>query len=434
MIENPLVSVVIPTYNREKMLEKAMQSVLNQTYANLELIIADDCSTDKTEELVKRYMDKDNRVRYVKADQNAGAAVTRNMGAALAKGDYLAFNDSDSVWTENKLERQLGIFESHQGEEVGMVYHPYIQKSEHSEMMVPFQENPSGWYEDKEIFQYLLEMPLVGTPTMMIPMHVWKQIGGFDIRLQCLEDYELSLRIAKQYPVYYTHEALLIDYFTEDCISENMRAEAEASFSILREFAEDMERYKTKACFLLRIWKQCKRRNKENEFEEQFERYVEEFHEDEIKLRRQMSDYERQNHVSNSNLDLFAEKWLQVYQASPIMEGITNTAFAIQYYDLIWAIYDGEYYKAMKEIEKYIINRNCNYRLLLAEVAVNLGWFLENETAVVAAGKIKAEQEILEKQFTKAAEDLQWLHEMVPDDRDINEAIKMVEQLKGIGQ
>ena len=99
-----LVSVIIPTYNRAHLIKRSAESVLNQTYTNLELIIVDDGSTDDTEEVVKTL--NDNRVTYIK-QPNQGACAARNNGIDHAKGEFIAFQDSDDVWHEDKLEKQI---------------------------------------------------------------------------------------------------------------------------------------------------------------------------------------------------------------------------------------------------------------------------------------------------------------------------------------
>lgn len=104
-----LVSIVTPTYNCGKFIEETIKSVLNQTYKNWEMIIVDDCSTDNTGEIVKKYVDADDRIIYYCLDNNSGAAVARSKAIELARGNYIAFLDSDDLWTTDKLEVQLNI-------------------------------------------------------------------------------------------------------------------------------------------------------------------------------------------------------------------------------------------------------------------------------------------------------------------------------------
>jgi glycosyltransferase involved in cell wall biosynthesis len=98
MKKEPLVSCIIPTYNREKFLPDSIDSVLKQTYKNWELIIVDDRSTDGTKKLIEKYMKKDKRIKYVKNKHKQGPAGARNQGVELAKGEYIAFLDSDDEW------------------------------------------------------------------------------------------------------------------------------------------------------------------------------------------------------------------------------------------------------------------------------------------------------------------------------------------------
>lgn len=102
-----LVSIITPTYNCGKFIARTIDSVLNQTYTNWEMIIVDDRSNDNTKEVVAQYMKEDSRIKYHLLDENSGAAVARTTAMELAEGSYMAFLDSDDIWTEDKLERQI---------------------------------------------------------------------------------------------------------------------------------------------------------------------------------------------------------------------------------------------------------------------------------------------------------------------------------------
>ena len=99
------VSIIIPTYNREKSISKSIKSVLNQTYNDLEVIVVDDGSTDNTEKIIKGI--KDTRIKYIKLDKNKGACYARNVGIKKATGKYIAFNDSDDIFHKTKIEKQV---------------------------------------------------------------------------------------------------------------------------------------------------------------------------------------------------------------------------------------------------------------------------------------------------------------------------------------
>ncbi len=106
--EKGLVSVITPSYNTGKYIGETIEGVLNQTYTNWEMIIVDDCSTDDTDKIVKEYL-KDERIRYIKNTTNSGAAMSRNKALKVANGEWIAFLDSDDLWTSDKLEKQINF-------------------------------------------------------------------------------------------------------------------------------------------------------------------------------------------------------------------------------------------------------------------------------------------------------------------------------------
>lgn len=108
---NPLVSIIIPTYNREWIIEDTLLSVISQTYTNWECIIVDDKSTDNTKDIVKKYTEKDNRFQFISklTSEEKGASVSRNIGIKHAKGKYIQFLDSDDLLANNKIEEQVKL-------------------------------------------------------------------------------------------------------------------------------------------------------------------------------------------------------------------------------------------------------------------------------------------------------------------------------------
>lgn len=110
---NDLVSIVMPSYNTGQYISESIDSVLNQTHTNWELLVVDDCSTDNTDDVVRPYL-ADARIKYLKNKYNNGAAVTRNLALRAAKGKWIAFLDSDDVWLSEKLERQIKFMKENQ--------------------------------------------------------------------------------------------------------------------------------------------------------------------------------------------------------------------------------------------------------------------------------------------------------------------------------
>ena len=109
-VRSPVVTVVIPSYNSEKLIGRTIQSVLDQTWQDLEIIVVDDCSKDTTCSIVSRFIDSDDRIRLIKLSvNNGGPAAPRNVGVEAAKGDWIAFLDSDDIWHPQKLELQMAV-------------------------------------------------------------------------------------------------------------------------------------------------------------------------------------------------------------------------------------------------------------------------------------------------------------------------------------
>ncbi len=113
MESQPLVSVIMPSFNAEKYIAASIESVLQQTYGNWELIITDDCSSDRTPEIAQSYSEQDHRINFVVAKQHSGIAQTRNQSIARAKGRFMAFIDNDDLWVPNKLEKQVDFILKH---------------------------------------------------------------------------------------------------------------------------------------------------------------------------------------------------------------------------------------------------------------------------------------------------------------------------------
>jgi teichuronic acid biosynthesis glycosyltransferase TuaG len=102
-----LVSIITPSYNSEKFISETIASVQNQTYSNWEMIIVDDCSSDKTVEIIQNFMDDDSRIHFIKLNKNSGTGIARNTALKMANGRYIAFLDSDDLWQKDKLTKQL---------------------------------------------------------------------------------------------------------------------------------------------------------------------------------------------------------------------------------------------------------------------------------------------------------------------------------------
>jgi len=127
---NNLVSIIIPCYNAEEFISETIDSVLAQTYENWEMIIVDDCSIDNSPQIILSSTNKDERIRLIKLSKNSGVAEARNMGLLQAKGDYIAFLDSDDIWDKNKLHEQIKFMKHN---DILLSYTSYIKINEDGE-------------------------------------------------------------------------------------------------------------------------------------------------------------------------------------------------------------------------------------------------------------------------------------------------------------
>lgn len=208
-----MISVVIPAYNREKTITRAINSVLNQTYKDLELIIVDDNSTDGTEKAVKAV--KDSRINYYKLEENKGACFARNFGVSKANGEYIAFQDSDDEWLANKLELQMSEMKKNNADMVFARLKVYEED-------IPNKCIRSAPRENKKsgviTYEELLSKTLVTTPTILIKKQIFDEIK-FDEEMPRFQDWEFSLRVAKKYKVYYIAKDVMKAYRQNNSIT-----------------------------------------------------------------------------------------------------------------------------------------------------------------------------------------------------------------------
>jgi glycosyltransferase involved in cell wall biosynthesis len=238
---NPEVSVILPTYNRAHLIKRAIQSVLNQTYQNFEIIVVDDGSTDNTEEEVVRNLNN-KKIRYIRHNENKGAASARNTGIKVARGEFIAFQDSDDEWSINKLERQMEVFKN-APLEVGVVYTGgwLIRDNErtHRPLFTTKQREGSIY---KELFEWRITR--LTTPATIVKKECFNRVGMFDERLSRFIDWDLWLRISKYYEFKYIAEPLVTQYYTPASISADLNVYIEARKLILEKYAEEFKKNK----------------------------------------------------------------------------------------------------------------------------------------------------------------------------------------------
>jgi glycosyltransferase involved in cell wall biosynthesis len=179
----PMISIIIPTYNRANLLPRAIESIVEQTCSSWELLIIDDGSTDNTEEVLQKYLS--SKVRYVKCPHSGLPAIARNVGIHKAQGEWIAFLDSDDVWLPEKLEKQMQVIRDY----------------------VSGPDRKAGIY-----FEELLLDNFIVASTVLVRRDCLLEIGGFNESSYLLvgEDYELWLRLSITHKIEYLSEPLVI--------------------------------------------------------------------------------------------------------------------------------------------------------------------------------------------------------------------------------
>jgi glycosyltransferase involved in cell wall biosynthesis len=189
----PLVSVIIPAYNAEKSIARTLDSVLSQTYRNLEVLVINDGSTDKTAEIAESYVWKDPRVRVLH-QPNLGLSAARNYGIRFAKGEYIAPIDADDIWHKEKIQAQVECFQ-HSKTSVGLVYSWSMIIDENGNPLTGIAYKHRG-----NVLAELIYSNFVGNGSCpLIRRSCFEEIGVFDVHLRACEDRDMYLRIAEQY-------------------------------------------------------------------------------------------------------------------------------------------------------------------------------------------------------------------------------------------
>lgn len=198
----PEVSVVLTTYNRSALVSRAIESVLNQTFTDFELIVVDDFSTDDTPDVVSVYED-DDRVDYVRHDRNRHLSASRNTGIERASGEFVAFLDDDDEWLPTKLEKQVRELRR-SAQTVGLVY---CWMDYYDGETVVEERHPS--YEGDIFSEALVGQPIGNGSTLLVRREVFEEVGVFDESLTRGIDGDFIRRLARDYHVKHVPEVLV---------------------------------------------------------------------------------------------------------------------------------------------------------------------------------------------------------------------------------
>ncbi|WP_029267449.1 glycosyltransferase family 2 protein [Virgibacillus alimentarius] len=225
----PLISVITPAYNSQQFIHETIESVQNQTYTNWEMIIVDDCSTDKTTEIVASYQKEDARITLIKLKENAGSGVARNTAIEAAKGRFIAFLDSDDVWLETKLEKQLDFMLE---KDIAFSFTEYVRMLEDGTEVNSVIKAP-------ETIDYvgLMKHCVIGCLTVMLDTKKTGKVKMIHIRSR--QDYVLWLTLTKNgFTAYGLPEVLSKYRLVQNSISSNKLKMVKQNWRVYRTVEE----------------------------------------------------------------------------------------------------------------------------------------------------------------------------------------------------
>ncbi len=210
--KNELVSVVMCTRNRPSKVLEAIQTVLNQSYQNLELIVVDGSDTNETRTKISNL--KDSRIILLK-DDGKGLSSARNIGIKKAIGKYICFQDDDCIWDKNKIEKLVDAI-SNSNTDVGVVYSSLYRTINDKKVLLP-----PKWVKKKDgdVSDIIIFANLTDSVSMLIPRNIILEMGCFDETLHGAEDWYLAIKMSKKYKFKFLEEPLFISYTNKDSIT-----------------------------------------------------------------------------------------------------------------------------------------------------------------------------------------------------------------------
>lgn len=226
----PRVSIILPAYNRETLVARAIDSVLAQTFTDFELIIVDDASKDGTRAVLERYRDVP-RVKLILSDVNRGGSGARNLGIEAAVGELIAFQDSDDVWLPGKLAAQVAALDANP--EAGLCYCGSL-----------FSEGARSYYIPEQVFdrydgdmsREILRRNTTSTQVLVVRREVLDRAGHFDATLKRFQDWDLMIRVAQEAPFVFLPEPMAVIYATPGNISSFVANDAICRAAILAKY------------------------------------------------------------------------------------------------------------------------------------------------------------------------------------------------------
>jgi len=230
----PLVSIVLNTRNRAKLLPKSISSALSQTYTNIELIVVDGESSDETKEVVKSFMEGDSRVKYLYIPENKSAAYCINQGFKASSGKYISILDDDDEYLPQKVEKQVQVFERG-NQKLGIVYCWEEFWDDRTNSHLKYDKKTAAG----NLFDCLLEGSCTGGGTlMMVRKEAIEKVGGYDESIRFGADYQFNLNISKYYEHDFVPEVLVKTHWYHQYLSLTTQPGSNMNYGAMIEYLE----------------------------------------------------------------------------------------------------------------------------------------------------------------------------------------------------
>ncbi|MCC8370493.1 MAG: glycosyltransferase [Rickettsia endosymbiont of Stiretrus anchorago] len=224
---SPKISIVLPVYNREKLLPKAIESCLNQTFTDFELIIIDDCSKDKSFEIAKKYAKQDQRIKVIRNEPNKRLPASLNIAFKEARGQYFTWTSDDNLLHENALAKMNEVLDN--SPDIGLVYTDYTLIDEQGKIGARlYQESP----------EFLPIRDCVGA-CFLYRADIAKMVGGYNENMHLVDDYEYWLRFGLVTKFAHIPESLYFYMVHDQSLTTECKAEAQKAKKALKELFKD---------------------------------------------------------------------------------------------------------------------------------------------------------------------------------------------------
>jgi glycosyltransferase involved in cell wall biosynthesis len=243
------VSIILPVYNGEKYLSETIDSIIEQTFADWEIVAVNDGSTDNSHSILQQY--KSNLGSKIKIidQENSGVSVARNVAIDNSESEYLAFIDADDMWLPEKLEKQIKILDNNP--DVALVYSDLLDLIENKttrRKQILKRKLQRGY-----IFEPLFYFNFIALSSVVLRKEMIEKYGNFDSDYKIIQDYDLFLRIAEKNVIDYVDESLLIYRIHENNISGNMEAIERENFKLIEKWLKKKTYLSTSLKFNLKL-------------------------------------------------------------------------------------------------------------------------------------------------------------------------------------